>query len=197
MWPVSLRPAAGNLPGAGFFVLVLSYLGALAFIWFGAQTPTLDHAFEILAKRDRGVFTAFTEPEVKLLRGVLSDHSGFSRALVGRGTAKFLEPRINGWLTMTDAHLAVRPDKDKPTQLRIESQGNPQDYPIMVTLSGSGKEISLKLTSNEPVPLEWGPNELKKATIFGFKVTPSVHGQPSNTWGLRVSVVASSNRVSP
>src|SRR5512133_2535064 len=100
-------------PRVGFYIIVASYFAAGAFLWFGARQPRLDDAFEILAQRERGNFTAYTEEDLTVLDEVLRDYPGIVRDMVGRSTARFLEPGVNDWFTLLHGHLVVRPDKGK------------------------------------------------------------------------------------
>jgi hypothetical protein len=176
-------------PRSGFYIIVLSYLAVIGFLVWGAEQPRLDRAFEVLARRDRGNFSGYSEDDIKFLRRVLDDYSGFSRALVGRSSAKFLEPRVDGWLKTPHAHLAVRPDKGKPTVLLLESEGSPSDYPVTVKIAGKGFEKTLNVTSNAPVHIELSPTEVTKTSILKFDVMTAGRRQPSPSWGLRLSAL--------
>jgi hypothetical protein len=175
-----------DLPRSGFYIVVVSYVAAGAFLWFGAQQPRLDEVFELLTQRDRGNFTGYTEQDVKVIEGVLKDYPGFSRALVGRSSAKFLEPRVNGWLKSEHAHLTVRPEKGKPTVLRLESQGSSTDYPATIVISGRNFVKKLTLRSEEPVNIEFSTNEVTKPSILKLEVSVAGRDQPSPLWGLRL-----------
>jgi hypothetical protein len=175
----------------------MSYVAVGVFLVWGAQRPRLDEAFEILSQRDRAEFSGFTEENVGLLSSVLNDYSGFSRALVGRSAAKFLEPKVNGWLVTPHAHLAVKPEKGKATKLTLESQGSDKDYPATIRILGKGFEKTLTLNSPQPFAFELSATEVAKPSILKIEVAPNSRGARSSSFGLRVVSSASSSREAP
>ena len=188
-----------QLPGPGFWILLVSYTALVGFVYFGSRKPRLDEVFEILQKRELGDSVTFTEQDVQVLAGALGDHSGFSRALVGKASARFLEPRPDGWLRRAHAHLAVCPQKAAPLQLRFESEGRIDDYPLTVNLQGMGFAKSLKLLAGIPEVVELSATDIPQAGILECSIKgarDSVTGRPS--WGLRVvSPVTATNREVP
>jgi hypothetical protein len=184
-------------PRIGFYIVVVSYLAVGGFLMWGAQRPRLDAAFEILGRRERDNFSGYSEEDVKLLLTVLSNHSGFSRALVGRTTAKFLEPKVEGWLIAPRAHLAVKPEKGTPTKLLLESRGDEKDYPATMVIKGPGVNKKLTVESSKPLSFEFSAAEVSKPTILEFEVTTASGHRLSPVWGLRIMAPTLSNRELP
>lgn len=176
-----------QLPGFGFCILVASYLSLGALLYYGSQTPRLDEVFDILSKRERPGFSSFSADEVRLLEGTLRDYGGFSRALLGKSQAKFLEPRQEGWIRRAEAHLVVKPEKDGPLELQVEADGKPADFPLQVTLEGKGLTKTLELNYDKPTALDIAPSDLKGTSILSVKTKGAKDIAASvPSWGIRV-----------
>lgn len=181
--------AKRNWPSAGFFAIVVSYATLVAMIAWGWQKPPLEKAFDILNKADLEDNAEYSPKEIRVLEQVWARHPGFARALLGKGSAKFIErTRPGGWLNRTSAHLAVKPEAGQPTRLSVEAQGKPSDFPIRIRLSGKGQERQVELASEEPMSLEWSTSDLKEPGILNVEVTPSPNrSAAAASWAVRVT----------
>jgi hypothetical protein len=183
---VSARLALG-WPSAGFYVLLGTHLGLVGMLLWGWQRPALDEAFEILTRRELDASAEFSPREVQLLQSCLDRHTGFGRALLGKGASRFLEPAESGWLSRREAHLTVRPEAGQPTQLTIEGRGEPRDFPIAVKLRGKGVERQVELSPNQRQKVEWSVADLSQPTIFNVEITPAkTHTSVAPSWAVRV-----------
>ncbi|HMA92171.1 MAG TPA: hypothetical protein VKP30_05765 [Polyangiaceae bacterium] len=181
--------AKRNWPSAGFFAIVVSYTTLVALIAWGWQKPQLEKAFGILNRSDLEDNVEYSPKEIRVLEQVWGRHPGFSRALLGKGSAKFIErTQPGGWLNRPSAHLAIKPEAGQPTRLTLEAQGKPSDFPIRIRLSGKGQERQVELASEDPMPLEWSTSDLKEPSILNVEVTANSN-RPANTtsWAVRVT----------
>ncbi|HEY5956270.1 MAG TPA: hypothetical protein VIV60_06950 [Polyangiaceae bacterium] len=192
-----MRPKTqlGWFPSAGFFMLLASHSLLVVLLWWGWRTPRLDDAFELLSRRQLGGDVEYSPQDVDVLLGAWNAHPGLGRALVGKGPARFLEPTDSGWLTRPAAHLAVaRPDPEHPTQIALESRGEPNDYPITVKLLGAGIERQLQLKSGDTQKVELSAKEMGKPGILNVELSPA-QSRPTSapSWAVRIVPSASSN----
>lgn len=189
--PPHLREGHLNWPSAGFFAIAIAYTTLVVLIAWGWQTPQLEKAFDILNKGDLDDNAEYSPKEIRILEQAWSRHPGFSRALLGKGSAKFVEPtQPGGWLSRASAHLAVKSEAEQPTRFALEARGDAGDFPIRVKLFGKGLERQVELLSpNEPKPLEWSPNDLKEPGILNIEVNPN-RSATAPTWAVRVTATA-------
>lgn len=185
-------------PSAGFFAIALSYsVLAMLLIW-GSRTPQLDKAFDLLSRRELDQTIEFSADDVKLLQQVWDAHAGFTRALLGKNTVKFLEHTESGWSSRTRAYLAVRPETDQVTQLMLEARGKPGDFPLKVKIHGRDLERQVELSPNQTQKVEWSPTDLRHPAILAVEVTaPNDPSDAGPTWAIRISSAstgAGSNR---
>jgi hypothetical protein len=187
-----VRAKTLNLPNFGFWILVASYVSAVIFLCFGSQKPRLEAAFDVLSRREREDFSAYTAKDIQLLEGVLRDYPGFVRALVGRSSARFLSPRVDGWLRLERAHLALRPERDEALSVSFEVRGSPREFPVSLTLDGHGQRKQLTFETAGIKSIEFAPNELRKPGILDFQVqTTKIAPDASATVGVRIAPQAS------
>lgn len=176
-----------NWPSFGF-LLILGSLSLLAvLIVWGWQQPVLDQAFAILARRELVNDPEFSQKEVALLQKVWDKHPGFARALVGKGSARFLEPTVAGWFQRRKGHLSLRPETERPAQFTLEARGEHSDFPIVVKLTSAGFLRQIEFTANESRNIEISTSEIKRPRILDVEVV-SAQGQAANapTFGLRL-----------
>jgi hypothetical protein len=184
-----MRERTLNLPSLGFWILLASYTAAFGFLCFGSQKPRLETAFDLLSRRERDDFSAYSVKDVDLLEGVLHDYPGFVRALVGRGSARFLEPRVDGWLRLERAHLALRPDPKATLRVTFEVRGEPREFPLTLTIGDQGKNKQLTFDASGVKSVEFSRSELSKAGIWAFQVKASKASKTSAeaaSWGVRI-----------
>lgn len=176
-----------QLPGIGFLILTACYSTLAAFLYFGSQTPRLDEVFGLLSKREHSGFSGYSEADIRLFERTMRDFGGFSRALLGRGSARFLEPPHDGWLRLGQSHLAVRPDKNKPLQFQIEAEGKRDDFPLTLHLQGKGVSKTLQLAYGAPGLVEFTAADLSGPSILSVSVKGSKDlGKATPSWGVRV-----------
>lgn len=182
-------------PSAGFFAIVTSYaVLAMLLIW-GSQTPQLDKAFSLLSKRELDDRIEFSADDVQLLQQVWDAHAGFTRALLGKSTVKFLEHTESGWSSRPRAYLAVRPETDQVTQLLLEARGKPGDFPIKVRIHGKDLERRVELSPNQTQKVEWSPTDLRQPAILAVEVAvPNSPSDAAPTWAIRVSSASAGER---
>jgi hypothetical protein len=176
-----------NWPSFGFFLIVASCALLLGLLCWGWHKPELDEAFDILSRRELESAPEFSERDIRLLQRVWDRHPGFSRAMVGKSSARLLEPAESGWFERRRGHLSVRPEADHPAQFSLEARGAPSDFPVTVKLTGKGFERKLELSANQPQPLELSTRDLKHPTILDLELTEAnSHASSTPTLGLRV-----------
>lgn len=184
-----MSAAKDNLPSAGFAAIATSYTLLAALLIWGWQTPRLDKAFRLLNTRELDANVEFSTDDIQVLQKVWDTHAGFSRALLGKAAARFVEPTESGWISRPKAHLAVRPETEQLTLLTLEARGKPDDFPLKVRLFGRGLERQVELTANQTQKVEWSPTDLKQPSILEVEVTAP--NSPANdaprSWAIRVT----------
>ncbi len=174
-------------PSLGFFLIagIHTLLGGML-LW-GWQQPLLDEAFEILARRDLDDSAEFSPSEVQVLQRSLDRHAGFSRTLLGKSGVRFLERTESGWLSRSSAHLTVRPESDRPTELLVEGRGAPGDFPLVVKFHGKGFARQLELLPGKPQKVEWSKSDLDRPTILNVEVVAAKsHASTKPSWSVQV-----------
>lgn len=175
-------------PSAGFYVLLGTHcilVGMLCWAW---QRPALDEVFEILARREMNPAVEFSAREVAVLQRSWDRHPGLGRPLLGKSTARFLEPTESGWLSRSSAHLALSPEADRSTVISLEARGAPTDFPLVVKIRGSGADRQVELMQKQPKQIEWPAADLKLPRILDVEVTAAQpHNATAPTWAVRVS----------
>jgi hypothetical protein len=183
---VSARSNLGR-PSFGFFLIAGVHCLLVGMLIWGWQQPPLDKAFEILARRDLGESVDFLPSEIQVLQRSLDRHAGFSRALLGKSVARFVEPTASGWLSRPVAHLTVRPEPDHPTELLVEGRGAPGDFPLVVKFHGKGLARQVELLPNEPQKVEWSSSDLDRPTILTVEIAAAKsHASATPSWSVQV-----------
>jgi hypothetical protein len=183
---MSIKSSLG-WPSFGFFLLVASHSLVAGLTWWGWQSPSLDDAFEILARRDLGQTAPFSASDIATLRRVWAARPGFGRALLGRSSVRFLEPTEIGWLSRRQAHLVVAAEADRTTEFLLEGRGEPSDYPIVVRIHGMQTERRIEILPNRLEKVECGLNDCRQPSILNVEMTAGrtkAAGAP--TWAVRV-----------
>jgi hypothetical protein len=174
-------------PSFGFFLLMASHSLLAGLIWWGWQRPTLDDAFEILARRDLELTKEYSTADLATLRRVWADHPGFGRALLGRSSVRFLEPTEIGWLSRRTAHLAMGSETARPIEFFLEGRGAPNDYPIVVTIHGKQSERRIEIQPGQVQKVECASNDCGPPSILEVEMTAGrSDGASPPTWAVRV-----------
>jgi len=178
-----------NWPSIGFATIVSTHTLLVALLWWGWQTPVLDKAQSILTQRELNAGFQLSVEDRQVLQDVWNRHPGFSRALLGKASARFVEPTELGWLARNAAHMAVRPDSDQPVKLSLEGRGIASDFPIIIKIHGSGFDRQVTLAApNQPQQLDVSIADLKHASILELEMT-SAHPRATGaqTWAIRLT----------